>query len=270
MTVRSLFLIACLALSAMAAPVRAQPGAAAEFRQIRAGEALQIRPDRAYLLLRFDTSLAKFQADIPRVPDRTEMEAYEAAKRAAYVAAGAKAGPPESFVFYYQGRPNFFALSANKPLVSAGQVATVIAEVTPGDYVLYGEGFGGSLYECFCLGTVGFTAPTGQVTDLGTMIFGRASEPSAFPELAGEVDLGPSAAMDWRLFAVALRPPRTSDALPGGLDPAKVAPARLHAVGQFVEPNTVLINRLAAIPGVLAYDKGRVIDVATGTEAVVN
>jgi len=51
-----------------------------------------------------------------------------------------------------------------------------------------------------------------------------------------------------------------------GLDAARVVPAALHAVGAFVETNTLLSNRLAAIPGVLAYREGRVIDVASGRD----
>lgn len=271
MTLRSLLLaLACLATSAVATPLRAEPDATGEFRQIRAGEALQLRPDRAYLLLRVDTSVGKFSAFILRVPSQSETDAYEAAKRAAYAKAGAKAGPLETFVFDYGGRPNFFALSPKKPLASDRKVATVLAEVTPGDYIFYGEGFGGYLYECFCLGTVGFAAPAGQVTDLGTMIVDRASKPSVFPELAGEADLGPSASMDYQLWAVALRPPRAQESRPGGLDPAKVLPTRFRAIGPFIESNTLFINRLAPIPGVLAYYEGRVIDVATGTEALPN
>ena len=270
MTLRSLLLPVLIALGALATPLRAEPDATGEFRQIRAGEALQLRSDRAYLLLRVDTSHGKFSGFILRVPGRSEVEAYETAKRAAHARAGAKAGPLETFVFDYPGRPNFFALSPKKPLASAGEVATVLAEVTPGDYVFYGEGFGGYLWECFCLGTVGFAAPSGQVTDLGTMIVDNASKPSAFPELAGEAGLGPSASMDYTLWAVALRPPRAQDSLSGGLDPTKVVPARFRAIGPWIESNTLFVTRLAPIPGVLAYDEGRVIDVATGTEAPPN
>jgi len=266
---RSLILAAFLALG-LTTPVCAKPDASADFRQIAPGEPLILKPDRAYVLLRFDTSISKFSADILRVPDQAEMQAYDTAKRAAHAAAGSKAGPLESFGFAYQGRPNFYELASRKPLVSAGKTATVLAEVTPGDYIFYGEGFAGFLYQCFCLGTVGFTAQAGQVTDLGTMIVARAADPSPVPELAGEVDQGPSATMDYVLWAIALRPGRAGEGVPAGLDPAKTLPARFRAIGPFVDPNTLLISRLAAIPGVLAYDGGRVIDVATGQEAPPN
>ena len=49
------------------------------------------------------------------------------------------------------------------------------------------------------------------------------------------------------------------------LDPALVTQATFRAIGPFVEPNTLLINRLAAMPGVLSYKEGRVVDMKTGT-----
>jgi hypothetical protein len=259
-------LLACLVCCATPLAAKETP----EIRQILAGEPVQLAATRAYVLVRLDTDFFKFSAHILRIPSTEEMEAYEAAKRAAFDKAGEKAGPYESFVFDYGGRPNFLSLNPKKPAAMAGKIALVLAEIPPGDYVLYGEGLNNYLYQCFCFGTVGFTARAGTVTDLGTMFFAKAWAPSPIPELAGEVDLGRTAVMDYGLFATALRPRRPDDALPAGLDPASVSPATFHAVGPFVDTNTLLMNRLAAIPGVLAYDSGRVIDVAEGKEALPN
>jgi hypothetical protein len=259
-----IFAAACCSL---ATPTSAKPDGKAEFRQMRAGEAQQLRSDRAYLLLRLDTTVAKLSADLLRVPTTAELSAYEAARAAAYAKKGKKAAPVDMFVFDYQGRPNLFELSAGKAVASEGKTVLAMAEVTPGEYVLYGIGYSGFLYECLCLGTVGFTAEAGLVTDLGTMIFDSAAKPSAHPELVGEVDLGPSASMDYKLFAVALRPKRPGDILPPSIDAARLRPANLHAVGPYPEAGTTLINRLAPIPGVLAYEEGRVIDVSSGREA---
>lgn len=269
MMARSLLILALASLSGLAAPLRAQTQAA-DFRQIRNPQDLTVRPDRAYLLLRMDTSIGKFSAALLRVPGQDELAAYEAAKRSAHAKAGAKAGPLENFTFAYKGRSNLFDLASSKPVAKNGRSAIVLAEVTPGDYVLYGQGFNEHLYQCYCLGTVGFSAPAGQITDLGTMLFAFASRPSEVPELAGEVNLGPSAFMDYALWAAALRPQLEGQAMPAGVEVTRVHPARLRAIGPFFEPNTLLVNRLAPIPGVLAYDKGRVIDVASGTEARAN
>jgi hypothetical protein len=253
-----------------------------DFRAIKAGEPITLRADRAYVLLRLDTDLSKFDALILRVPEPEELAAYDAAKRKAYDAALAKAqakvtknpgdksverlGSYDAFLFFYEGRSNLFSLRPGKSLITINKIAYVLAEVTPGDYVVYGEGYSGYIYQCFCLGTVGFTAKAGEVTDLGTMLFAKAWEPSPIPELVGEVDLGRSAVMDYGLFAVALRAARTGETAPPGLDPAAIHPAAFRAVGAFVDTNVVQINRLAAMPGVLAYQDGKVIDVPSGKE----
>ncbi len=260
----------------------ALPAGAADkgIRQFKAGEPITLRAEKAYVLLGLDTDLSKFDAVILRVPDRLEIAEYETAKQKAYdaamvVAKGKLARNPKDkaverlgsyadFRFNYDKSQNLLSIRPNTALTNLNKVSTVLAEITPGDYVVYGEGYASFIYQCFCLGTVGFTAKAGKVTDLGTMLFAKAWEPSPIPELAGEVDLGKSAVMDYGLFAVALRPAKSGSTMPPGLDPASVHPAALRAIGPFVETNVVLINRLAAIPGVLAYDQGRVIDVPSG------
>lgn len=264
-------LLKALILSAAlsASPLTAQ-STAEDFRQLRSPREFELRQDRAYLLLRMDTDIHKFSAVLLRVPGAEESAAYEAAKHAAFLKAGAKAGPYETFAFDYRGRPNLFNLASWKPYAKEAKLAFVLAEVKPGDYVLYGQGMGDILHQCFCLGTVGFAAPAGEITDLGTILFAFAARPSDVPELRGEVDLGPSASMDYALFAAALLPQPVGGAVPTGLDSSRVRPARLRAIGAFLEPNANVVNRLAPVPGVLAYDNGRVIDVASSAEAVSN
>jgi hypothetical protein len=267
MTIGTFLRIACLIGLGIAAPVSAKYDAERDFRQVKSAESLQLRADRAYLLLRIDTTRLNFGPAILRVPTRQEVDDYEIVKKEAHAKAGKKAGPLESFSFDYQGRPNLFLILPKVSIAAAGKIKTVLVEVSPGDYVLYGIG---GVYECFCLGTVGFSAQSGQITDLGTMITDWAWQPSVYLELSGEVDLGPSADIDYGLFATAMRPKRSSDSMPVGLDTSKVKSASYRAVGPFLEPSTNLINRLAPMPGVLAYDQGRVIDVITGKEAPSN
>ena len=261
----NLLTLLSIVMLGFAAPALAKSKTEGEFRMIRAGEPLQLRADRAYVLMRIDIDLFKFSANLLRVPDESEIAAYEEARKAAHATAGKKAAPLETFDFDYDGRPNFYALQPGKAIASAGKVNTVVAELSPGDYVVYGLGMGNYLWECLCLGTVGFTAEAGKVTDLGTLLTAKAWAPSPIPELRDEVALGRSAVMDYGLFAVGIRPAAAGAPLPPGLDPALVTQATFRAIGPFVEPNTMLINRLAAMPGVLSYKEGRVVDVKTGT-----
>lgn len=267
MTRRSFFRALLAAMIACAGPTASFAAPSDEVRLIRAGEAVQLRDDRAYLLLRIARKGVGQTPVILRVLDETELASYEAAKQAAYAKKPRKIRY-DDFAFDYDGAPNLHGLGHNKALVEDEAVATVLAEVRPGKYVLYGHGYSGFLFQCLCLGTVGFTAAPARITDLGTFMTDTAEKKSVHPELAEETGIGPTASMDYNLFAAALRPFRPGDTLPAAIDAAKVDPAVLHAVGPFVDPNVMLINRLAAIPGVLAYRDGRVIDVRSGEEAM--
>ena len=238
-------------------------------RLITADQPVVVANDKALAVLRIQSPWSWTSVFLMRLPTAGELSDYETAKRAAYDKAGEKAGPYDNFVFDYQGVPNFYELPIKKAKVR-GEVALMVAELSPGDYILYGEGYSGFLYECLCFGTVGFTLGGGKVTDLGTFLIDKAWEKSIVPELTGVSGLGRIGRMDYGLFAVGLRPAQPGDIAVPGLDPAKIATAQLHAIGPFVEANTVLATRLAPIDGVLRYDGGRVIDVASGKEALAN
>ena len=262
MTFRMTF--ALLLLGTAAAPALGKDSSDL-FRPIRAGEAVTIRPDKAYLLLRLDRRGTDQDPVILREPDDAEIARYESARNAAFVKRGSK-GNIDAFVFDYDGPPNLFILSHGKSISASKDQATVLVEVQPGNYVLYGQGFGKVLFQCHCLGTVGFAAAPGEITDVGTYVSDDASKPSVHPELASETGIGPTARMDFVLFAGGLVPATASLPLPPGVERAVVRPAKFHAVGPFVDPNVMHINRLAPIPGVLRYEGGRVIDVASGME----
>lgn len=258
-------IVACLGLASGAAQAKTDPGV----RLITADEPVVVAQDRALAVLRIQSPWSMISAFLMRIPSTEEISAYETAKRAAYDKAGKKAGSYQSFIFDYKGVPNFYELPVKKAKVR-GAVALVVAELPPGDYVLYGEGYGGFLYECMCFGTVGFTLRAGQAADLGTLLIDKAWERSTISELAAVSGLGRIARMDYGLFAVGLRPVGPDDLAVPGLDAAKIAPVKFRAIGPFVETNTLLATRLAPVEGVLRYDGGRVIDVASGSEALAN
>ena len=259
-------LLAALALAAVVAPAGARDTSDV-FRPIRAGESITIRPDKAYLLIRIARRGTTQDPVILREPDSAESAAFEAARGIAFARKGSK-GDIAAFVFDYAGTPNLFIMSHGKAIAGDKAEAMVLAEVRPGNYVLYGQGYANILYLCHCLGTVGFDAPAGIVTDLGTYLSDQAAKPSVYPELASESNIGPTARMDFILAVGGLVPAAQSASLPPGIERTLVKPASFHAIGPFVDPNVMHINRLAPIPGVLRYDGGKVIDVASGKEAL--
>lgn len=256
---------ACLWMVPGVAQAKTDPGV----RLITANEPVVITQDKALAVLRIQSQWSMMSAFLMRIPSAEELSAYETAKRAAYDKAGKKAGPYDSFVFDYQGVPNFYELPIKKAVVR-GAVALVVAELPPGEYILYGQGYSSFLYECMCFGTVGFTLRAGQATDLGTLLIDKGWEHSTIPELTAVSGLGRIGRMDYGLFAVGLRRVQPDDVAVPGLDVTKIVPAQLRAIGPFIETNTLLATRLAPVEGALRYDGGRVIDVASGREALPN
>jgi hypothetical protein len=282
-----------IALALLLVPALAPARAPREMIEIRAGEPVSIRPDRAYLLFRTDRpeGVHAFEPIFLRIPSAEEMARYDAARRAAYAlaepglirrheqqlqrnrergASGDPVDPPpslETFDFVYDEIQNLQHIDAARALARGRPESLYLVEVVPGDYVLYGvtwEAGPPVMSVCMCLGTVGFSARPGVVTDLGQFVADTVHEVSAIPELRAESGFGPSIYGYRILIGATVRPARPGLTIPAALRGAEIRPADYHAVGKFLDPGAMAINRLAPVPGVLAYDGGRVVDVASG------
>lgn len=277
------------ALLLLLAPIPAH--SADDFREVSVPPTFTVRPDRAYLLIRSNVRSA--DPVFLRVPDDRELAQYAAAKQAAFqhdqaklirdrdallaqkAAAEAdgqpfdKVIPPEptldTYQFFYNDTRNLFPISFGKAIEKSGDLRTVLVEVRPGTYVIYGVGFGVNMQTCLCLGTVSVAAKAGQIVDLGTLLIGQASEPSAIPELAGITGLGPSMIGHLGTWAVAVRPVGPTTSVPAALAGKPIERASYHAVGKFISPFAFGINRLAPITGVLAYRGGDVVDAVSNS-----
>lgn len=269
--------------------------------EIREGQPVQIKADRAYLLFRIHRpkGVPSFEPVFLRKPTQTELreyrdaraEAFEAARpkliqerekvlrrRAEQEAQGRKPSGPvppeptlETFPFFNPKVANLAGIRHNFSLVKGEPDSLYLIEADPGDYALYGASWGmgyQALAVCWCLGTVGFEAKAGVVSDLGTMFFDGAKFRSSIPELKDETGFGPSSDTPMILIAGTVRPERRGGALPASLSGAKVEPADYRAVGSFVDLNNGGVNRLGPVPGVLDYARGKPVDVKSGTPAV--
>lgn len=268
-----------------------------ELIEIEAGETPQIRADKAYLLFRIPAQQGpSIEPLLMRVPSAAEIGRFEQAKAAAFQRAlpdltrdyerllarrarQKESGqepegpvPPapslDSFAFVWDEVANLQDVYFGDAFVRGESENTYLVEVPPGEYVLYGLSPATKLPQmvvCFCLGTVGVRAEPGRITDLGYIIGDYAKMRSALPELADETGFGPSSDPGpWILAAGTVRPVRENSSLPAALRGTRIEPAAYHAVGRFFTPNAMGINRLVPVPGILAYDGGKVIDVATG------
>ncbi len=140
-----------------------------------------------------------------------------------------------------------------------------IHHVRPGRYAIYGPvtQLPQPLGVCWCMGTIEFEVKPGSIVNAGTLRSVQA-------ELVEKAK------------AAGATPPKTDFDLPGGaspyawdvpvsgdpIDPRLAAftiiPADVRAAGRFPNYFGVAIDRLGPVPGVLDYDRDRVIDVKAG------
>lgn len=274
-----------------------------EMVEIKAGEPVTIRPDRAYILFRTirPEGVPSIEPVFLRIPSEAEMERYLRVRREAFLkaepdlirqreerlrkkaeaeAAGKRFKgdvPPvpslETFNFVYDEVANVQRIDDAGAFVKGRPESVYLVEILPGDYVLYGASYGSgfvfkqSLFACMCLGTIGFPAPAGVVTDLGYFIADMVHRPSDVPELKAESGFGPSSVSIYAPIGAAVRPVRPDTPVPEALRDKAVRPAEYRAIGRFVDGRALTINRLAPVPGILAYEGRRVIDVKTGADA---
>ncbi|HEX8063541.1 MAG TPA: hypothetical protein VF535_10010 [Allosphingosinicella sp.] len=291
-----------LALLLVFAPFAVAARAPDEMVEIEAGTAVTVRPDRAYILFRRvrPEGVLSVEPIFMRIPSAAEMARYTAARRQAWAKAepgllrhraaqlrrkaeAEAAGRPyngeippepsfETFEFVWDEVANVRRVDTDRAFARAPGENTYLVEILPGDFVLYGASYGSaavkpSLFACMCLGTVGFQAPAGVITDLGYFMGDRADKLSKIPELKDETGLGSGSVAIHAPLAATVRPVRSDSPLPAGIPASSVRPARYRAVGRFVDPRAITIARLAAVPGILAYEGRRVIDVQMGTDA---
>lgn len=286
-----------LAFALLAGPLPAAP-LAREMREVRAGESIMIRPDKAYLLLRVPktSGVPTFEPVLLRVPTDEEMARYEAARKVAFdrerpklkaawqkltarktaaEADGRKSNiavPPEpaldNFSFSWDGVNNLQNVDSKRAFVKGETENIFLLEAPAGDYVVYGASWAtgwAGVHVCFCLGSVRLTAQAGKVTDLGYFLADTAKSRSSIPELAAETGFGPSSDAGGNLLlAGTVRPPSSTSTIPPGISTAHIAKVRYRAVGKFFHPGAIGINRLVPVPGILAYDREKVIDVQSG------
>ena len=258
-----------------AAPTMARQGAS--MAPIGHDTAVTLRPDRAYVLFRMRPAATVVRFLEPvflRKPSEDELNAYRAAKKAAFdrdlpkllkqVGKGQPAPGLDTYAFTYDGPGNVDKIDRTK-FVEDGEDRVFLVEAIPGDYVLYGIAQGTDLvWVCNCLGTVSFRADAGIITDIGTILMAQAHLPTDIPELKTETDLGKSVSPVGILFAEAVRSSRPDSYVPQSLRGFNRKPAHFEPVAPFVETGTAYINRLAPMPGILSYDGGKVIDGRTG------
>lgn len=265
------------------------PAVAADkyIRQFKDKDVFSAAPDRAYLLYRSNVVAKAGKPDIIFVRDLTDAELQTwkaaqveaAAKQEAKLASRLKdenvarkqrglsplAALPESerkalppaVPYIKDGVPNVVRVDGGRTVAKTETERTYLVEVPAGTYLIAGQSFDGMVGgTCMCMGSVRFTAATGQVTDLGHVLAAPENGTSDVAEFKNmsvdpEIDLPP--------WIMTVRPPSTQAAPLPFLNGARVIPATYVAAAKYPNYFGMMVNRMPPIEGVLRYDGDAVV-----------
>lgn len=280
---RSIVPVAALALLAAPALAKEKPPVFVETAPVKDKPVVALDPAKAYVLLRSDVSTPLF---LMKVPSAEDQAAYDRLRAAALAESQAKYARKLAVyrrdVAIAKDTPNMMMpdkpvepTEANFQFVPFGMMASVgigpinrfakskesstyLQELTPGNYRIYGliaatPGVA-SIGVCFCLGSVKFEATAGEITDLGVMEVGTPA-----PRIPGDSSR-PADLSGQKLFVPV--PPGTAP--DPRLATARIVPARYRPVGKLPNYLGLTITRLPAIPGVMRYDRDRIVDLTVG------
>lgn len=232
-------IIVALALALPALP----PAAAQAQNQVGRRDPVTIEPDRAYIFYRSPRRqtlmFLRETAGRPHVPVEPENKA--------------------------EGKPaddDFWVVSRTPTFTSEEGAHSYLAAVEPGSYVLYAQRDQAGNFltgVCLCMGSIRFEARAGQIVDLGTVTYPRMMTTGRAPTGIVRTPTG--------VPSIAVVPPDPSASLPERLAGQPVVAAEYRAAGKMPNYHLLYIDRHPAMPGVLGYQRDRVIDLRTEQEA---
>lgn len=284
-------------MSMVLAMLLAMAGPTKELRPVKDSPTVQLDPNGAYILLR---SPAAVPINLFRIAEHDEVEDYKARRAEALAKAHAKwvkahASWEKQYGFWKKDpqrninpgeepveptdasldfppidQENLLAFGPFNRFAKEKGSSTYLQRVWPGRYVVYGSVFvnpnGGAMGMCVCMGTIAFDARPGEITDVGLvttssdpLIFPRMIE-AAKPEDVDGLRRGTITMMRWTL-------PNASLTVDPRLSAYRVVPAKFKAAGPVPNYYGVQVDRMTAIPGVLAYDRDKIVDLAAQSSA---
>jgi len=295
MKIPALLIAGLLLLGAQAWPARAQ---SIEEKQITAGK-FSVDPASGYI---FSHGPFRQMGMFLKVPDQDDLDAYKKdwdaafakakakypkqlasweAEKKASATTGAKIGDkpveptPESFsIGDIETR---YTISFGPQYVfskdTANNYYSYMTKVKPGTYIYYGpimfDVNAGYLGTCYCMGTVKFEVKPGIITDLGNFLMAGSFQTPVNPPTPG-VSFTPQGTF-LTIGKQKVEVGKFEWGLPASLKSFPSAQADFHAAGKMNNYYGISIARMPAIPGILGYQRDKVIDLkaapATGAVA---
>jgi len=233
-------------------------------------------PMRAHILLRSPTQTSLYFMKMPSAEDQVVYDGMRAealadarrsyAKKLANYerdrasATQARTRPPERPVEPTEANFEFtpFELLTTVPIgptnrfaKGPGGASTYLHAVTPGRYRVYGPIAMGAnnavIGSCYCMGSVAFEAKAGEIVDISAL---GGMEP---PTMAGTTMLAPEG-----------KPVVAAPAVDPRLAGATIRTALFTPVGKLPNHYGIAITRMPAMPGVMRYDRDRIVDLTGG------
>lgn len=281
----SAFLIAgLLFLGAQARPAHAQ---AIEEKQIAAGK-FSFDPAGGYIYLHgpfrtmgmflkvpdqedidaykkdWDAAFAKAKAKYPK-----QLANWEAEKKAAAVTGekiGDKPVEPTPETFTNGDIETRYTISFGPQYVfskdNVNNYYSYLTKVKPGTYIYYGaimfDANAGYIGTCYCMGSVKFEVKPGVITDAGNFLLAGNYQTPLNPPPPG-VTYTPEGTF-LTIGKQKLDVGKFEWGLPASLKPFPSAQADFHAAGKMNNYFGISIARMPAIPGILGYQRDKVID----------
>jgi hypothetical protein len=268
-----------------------------DYKAIGDTKTVALDPARSYLIVQTSSasSMYSFPIAFIRRPDKADIDDYLARRKAALDKAHAKwtgkhaswvkqaadwdklpkqdrAGQPRpaepveptdlNLAFPAIEQEGIVIIGPFNRFAKANGRSTFLHAVPPGRYAFYGPiniaaaAFG----TCMCMGSIEFEVKPGQIVNGGMMTINFMAERAKAkaegrPVPKTETDLPPD------MNTISWEVPVAGYAVDPRLSAYTIVPAELHATGRIPNYYGLMIDRLTAIPGVLDYDRDRIIDV---------
>lgn len=254
-------------------------------------EATQLDPNGAYVLLR---SPAPVPINLFRIATPEEVADYKARRAEKFAKAHAKWAKLHSIwakdIADHKKDPGVYAHPGEEPIEptdagfnfpsidqenmlafgplnrfakASGGTSTYLQRVWPGRYVVYGsisvDSNGGTAGFCVCMGTVAFDARPGEIVDIGLVT--TSSDPLIMPRMIEKAE--PTEVQGLRDGSITMmrwEPYDSTMAIDPRLTAYKVIPAKFKPAGPVPNYYGVQVDRMTAVPGVLAYERDRILD----------
>jgi hypothetical protein len=150
-----------------------------------------------------------------------------------------------------------------------GGTSTYLQRVWPGRYVVYGSVMvnpnGGGIGFCVCMGTIAFDAKPGEIVDVG-LVKASATDALTYPNMLNKAEPAEVAGLqDGSITMMRWTLPGASLPVDPRLSSYKIVPASFKPAGPVPNYYGVQVDRMTAIPGVLSYDRDKIVDPANSS-----